>query len=322
MPPLLVVYRYGSVVFAGSREEHDLALTDTYVPLAVRYKAGGDNDSTMTWRDLLVNIPTTADPLMTWRDPAETLRVVVDPAARESAAKGTDMVLLQVLDVGGVRVLTSVLAQSAALKLYERRFQQEQQWARPLFGLLLVAPGVQVLQQLVVNQVPALFQSVTWRQYKDQKRDQAGFKFYLASALALVATLLLVAHVPAVAHSLPIFGITTTVLCMQDRVEATADKVVVRVLGTVLGATLGLAILEIPSALQQPAVLLTAVGLAAVALSSLARAGSRTALMLALFTLCAVAMCAYEGQCRGNYQGAVSTYITRLTAVSSWTKLL
>jgi hypothetical protein len=29
-------------------------------------------------------------------------------------------VLLQVLDVGGVRVLTSVLAQSAALKLYER----------------------------------------------------------------------------------------------------------------------------------------------------------------------------------------------------------
>jgi hypothetical protein len=50
MPPLLVVYRYGSVVFAGSHEDQDLALTDTFVPLAVRYKAVGDSESTMTWR--------------------------------------------------------------------------------------------------------------------------------------------------------------------------------------------------------------------------------------------------------------------------------
>lgn len=97
-------------------------------------------------------------------------------------------------------------------------------------------------------------------------------------------------------------------------------QVVVRVVGTVLGAGLGLAILELPGAIQQPGVLLAAVGVAAVTLSSLARtAGSRTALMLALFTLCAVTMCAFEGHCRGTYQGPVNTFISRMAAVSGCT---
>jgi hypothetical protein len=54
-----------------------------------------------------------------------------------------------------------------------RHLQREQQWAQPLLGLLLAAPGVQVLQQLVMSEAPALFKSVTWqRQHKDQKSDR------------------------------------------------------------------------------------------------------------------------------------------------------
>lgn len=43
--PLLVAYRYGSVVFAGTRPEEEPGLVDEYVPSSVRYKAGGDS----TW---------------------------------------------------------------------------------------------------------------------------------------------------------------------------------------------------------------------------------------------------------------------------------
>jgi hypothetical protein len=61
--------------------------------------------------------------------------------------------------------------------------------------------------------------------FLSSRNFQAGFKFFLASALALLSTLLLIAHVPAIAHYMPVFGITTTIISMQDRVEATAEKV-------------------------------------------------------------------------------------------------
>jgi hypothetical protein len=68
-----------------------------------RGKAGGTAVTARllsTSGGLLGNILAAADPLMTWRDPAETLRVVVDPAAREPAAKGTDMVLTWLVTAG------------------------------------------------------------------------------------------------------------------------------------------------------------------------------------------------------------------------------
>lgn len=43
---MLVVYRYGSVVFAGTPVTQEPEMIDKYVPAYVRYKAGGDGN---TW---------------------------------------------------------------------------------------------------------------------------------------------------------------------------------------------------------------------------------------------------------------------------------
>lgn len=54
---------------------------------------------------------------------------------------------------------------------------------------------------------------------------QAGMKLYLAMGSTLVVTMVLMAYVPAVRDVAPIFGFTSVCLSMQERVEATADKV-------------------------------------------------------------------------------------------------
>ncbi|WIA40071.1 hypothetical protein OEZ86_013487 [Tetradesmus obliquus] len=110
--PLLVVYRVGSVVLLGTQQQHEPAMIEAFVPLAVRYKAGGDSAWTRAYR--------AQQP----RSPAEEHTVKVNPGQQQPAVKGTDQVMLAVLDVGGVRVITSVLAQSAALKFYETSVEQ------------------------------------------------------------------------------------------------------------------------------------------------------------------------------------------------------
>jgi hypothetical protein len=54
---------------------------------------------------------------------------------------------------------------------------------------------------------------------------QASFKLLLTTGFVLVATILLMVYIPAVAHSVPIFGYAAVVLCFQPRVEATVDSV-------------------------------------------------------------------------------------------------
>lgn len=54
---------------------------------------------------------------------------------------------------------------------------------------------------------------------------QASLKLLLATGSVLLVTILLVAYVPVVARSLPIFGYAAVVLCFQPRVEATVDQV-------------------------------------------------------------------------------------------------
>ncbi len=46
--------------------------------------------------------------------------LVVDPSLSTWAAKGPDRLLLRALDVGSARVISSVLAKSAALDFYRR----------------------------------------------------------------------------------------------------------------------------------------------------------------------------------------------------------
>lgn len=54
---------------------------------------------------------------------------------------------------------------------------------------------------------------------------QTALKLLFATGSVLLATVLLMAYVPVVASSVPIFGYAAVVLCFQPRVEATVDQV-------------------------------------------------------------------------------------------------
>lgn len=54
---------------------------------------------------------------------------------------------------------------------------------------------------------------------------QAGFKLYLAAGSTLGVTVLLMAYDPRIRSVVPMFGYTSVCLSMQERVEATTDKV-------------------------------------------------------------------------------------------------
>jgi hypothetical protein len=74
-------------------------------------------------------------------------------------------------------------------------------------------------------------------------------------------------------------------------------QVVVRVLGTLLGACLGLAINSTPGVFSNPAALLLSLGIASAPLALAAHASARKTASLALMTLMAVSLCSYEAAC-------------------------
>lgn len=91
-----------------------------------------------------------------------------------------------------------------------------------------------------------------------------------------------------------------------------------RVLGTILGACLGLATNSIPGIFESPALLLACLAVASVGLGVLARPQRRTAIVLALLTLCAVSLCGYEAVCcspRGG-MSPLHTFVARMASVS------
>lgn len=91
-----------------------------------------------------------------------------------------------------------------------------------------------------------------------------------------------------------------------------------RVLGTILGACLGLATNSIPGIFESPALLLACLAVASVGLGVLARPQRRTAIVLALLTLCAVSLCGYEAACcspRGG-MSPLHTFVARMASVS------
>jgi hypothetical protein len=96
-----------------------------------------------------------------------------------------------------------------------------------------------------------------------------------------------------------------------------------RVLGTILGACLGLATNSIPGIFESPALLVACLALASVGLGVLARPQRRTAIVLALLTLCAVSLCGYEAACcspRGG-MSPLHTFVARMASVSVWLRL-
>lgn len=93
-----------------------------------------------------------------------------------------------------------------------------------------------------------------------------------------------------------------------------------RVFGTILGACLGLATNSVPYIFTQPFLLLACLAAASVVLGVLARPQRRTAIVLALLTLCAVSLCGYEAACcspRGA-MSPVATFLARMGSVSVW----
>jgi hypothetical protein len=65
---------------------------------------------------------------------------------------------------------------------------------------------------------------VGFQQLLASRTFQSGVKLLLSTGAVLLATILLMAYIPAVAHSVPIFGYAAVVLCFQPRVEATVDQ--------------------------------------------------------------------------------------------------
>lgn len=88
--------------------------------------------------------------------------------------------------------------------------------------------------------------------------------------------------------------------------------------GTVLGACLGLATNSIPNIFHQPFLLLACLAVASIALGVLARPQRRTAIVLALLTLCAVSLCGYEAACCSGRTALspVDTFTARMVSVS------
>lgn len=95
-----------------------------------------------------------------------------------------------------------------------------------------------------------------------------------------------------------------------------------RVFGTILGACLGLATNSVPHIFHEPLLLLACLAVASVVLGVLARPQRRTAIVLALLTLCAVSLCGYEAACcsaRGGMK-PFETFLARMGSVSCESK--
>ncbi|WIA30100.1 hypothetical protein OEZ86_000195 [Tetradesmus obliquus] len=197
--------------------------------------------------------------------------------------------------------------------------RERQQWLQPLLALLVIRPGLQVVKQALFKDLPhALSSKQAFRGMLASRSFQAGAKLLLASGSVLVLTILLMVYDVRVRSLAPIFGFTSVCLSMQERVEATTDKVVWRVLGTIVGACLGLGITHIPSIFSQPVLLLACLAAACVPLSMLATAQTRTGVALAVLTLLAVALCSYELACcvpGAHLMNAMTVFAARLGSV-------
>jgi hypothetical protein len=90
------------------------------------------------------------------------------------------------------------------------------------------------------------------------------------------------------------------------------------VLGTVLGATLGLATNSLPGVFHSPPLLAACLAVASVVLGVLARPQRRSAIVLALLTLCAVSLCGFEAACCSPRGGMtpLNTFLARMASVS------
>jgi hypothetical protein len=91
-----------------------------------------------------------------------------------------------------------------------------------------------------------------------------------------------------------------------------------RVLGTILGACLGLAINSIPNIFHEPFLMLACLAVASVPLGVLAAPQRRTAIVLAVITLAAVSLCGYQASCCTPAGGMspIDTFVARLASVS------
>jgi hypothetical protein len=115
----------------------------------------------------------------------------------------------------------------------------------------------------------------------------------------------------------PGFPLITTLLLLPLHFQAAR-----RVFGTILGACLGLATNSVPHIFHEPFLLLACLAVASVVLGVLARPQRRTAIVLALLTLCAVSLCGYEAACcsaRGGMK-PFETFLARMGSVSCETK--
>ncbi|KAG2454348.1 hypothetical protein HYH02_001373 [Chlamydomonas schloesseri] len=194
-------------------------------------------------------------------------------------------------------------------------FQRNLGWAVPLVMLCLGAPLVGGLVHTLAAELPVLRSGAGWRALMRSRVFQAGAKYWacLVTVLLLILGLGERLDTVEVARYRPVFGYVAAVLAMSERVEATVSKVVVWVLGTVIGGTLGYVAMLHAHLATNPYGLMAVICAYTWLVGATNASTLRTGTVLTLMTLSAIILCQYKGCCGAT--GSVEVYAARVLAV-------
>lgn len=197
-------------------------------------------------------------------------------------------------------------------------------WTGPLVTPFLWLEPWRHLRQITGVMVSSLSSRKTARQLLGERYVQAGFKYWVATSVALVVILVLDECLPFLRASRPVFGFVAAAVAMRERVESTMEKVAARITGTVLGAVVGFGIMSSYTLANHPGALLGLLAAACLFLGPLARGHVRQMVGLILWTLASVVLCQYKGCC-GATEGSTLVFLSRIVSVGGgvlWTAAL
>ncbi|MEW5320061.1 MAG: hypothetical protein WDW38_011164 [Sanguina aurantia] len=128
----------------------------------------------------------------------------------------------------------------------------------------------------------------------------AAMKYWVTQAGTLALLLVLSEKFVLIQGSTPLFAWIASAAVLAEKVETTASRFVIRILGTAVGATVGYLVMYDAALAGAP------VALAAI---------FRLAVVITMVSVIAVIMCQYQGCC--DSAGTVKYYVTRMTAVTA-----
>jgi hypothetical protein len=172
-----------------------------------------------------------SDSLMAWqRSRTESILVASESMCREQPQEQAEQA---VQDPAAQEQLEQQHTSSVQLLKHQFGFL----W--PLLWALLASSILWRLRLLFSQDLPAL---ASWAAVKVQlgsRRGQFGLKYFGTIMTALVMTLVLAQHVPLVHEARAYYAFTGCCATMMEKAETTVSRMVLRVLGTVLGGVVG-----------------------------------------------------------------------------------